>query len=253
MKPLDPACSNLVSSNLTRMALRMALMALLSVSVPMQGLAQDTLETYTARYETSMYGMNLNIERKLVATDQGYRLSSEGKSFAATLSEVADFSVTDGQIGGQHFIYQLKSLVKRRREVHFLPEEGLIRSLKKKEWTEFPWEPSALDRLSQQEQLRLTLINAEQKGAAPPTSLTFVVIDGPKRGEKILDLVGTEELETALGTLETLHYQRRFEQSSDRSSDIWVAPSLDYLMVLTRHEEDGSPIELSITAVEFDS
>ena len=48
------------------------------------------------RYETSMYGMNLNIERKLVATDQGYRLSSEGKSFAATLSEVADFSVTDG-------------------------------------------------------------------------------------------------------------------------------------------------------------
>jgi hypothetical protein len=137
--------------------------------------------------------------------------------------------------------------------VHFLPEEGLIRSLKKKEWTEFPWEPNALDRLSQQEQLRLTLINAEQKGAAPPTSLTFVVIDGPKRGEKILDLVGTEELETALGTLETLHYQRRFEQSSDRSSDIWVAPSLDYLMVLTRHEEDGSPIELSITAVEFDS
>ena len=252
MKPLDPACSNLVSSNLTRMALRMVCMALLSVSVPMQGLAQDTLETYTARYETSMYGMNLNIERKLVATDQGYRLSSEGKSFAATLfSEVADFSVTDGQIGGQHFIYQ--SLVKRRREVHFLPEEGLIRSLKKKEWTEFPWEPSALDRLSQQEQLRLTLINAEQKGAAPPTSLTFVVIDGPKRGEKILDLVGTEELETALGTLETLHYQRRFEQSSDRSSDIWVAPSLDYLMVLTRHEEDGSPIELNITAVEFDS
>jgi hypothetical protein len=143
------------------MALRMVCMALLSISVPMQGLAQDTLETYTARYETSMYGMNLNIERKLVATGQGYRLSSEGKSFA--------------------------------------------------------------------------------------------VIDGPKRGEKILDLVGTEELETALGTLETLHYQRRFDESSDRSSDIWVAPSLDYLMVLTRHEEDGSPIELSITAVDFDS
>jgi hypothetical protein len=108
MKLIDSACLSLASPALPRMAL----MALLSVSVPMQGLAQDTLETYTARYETSMYGMNLNIERKLVATDQGYRLSSEGKSFAATLSEVADFSVTDGQISGQHFVYQLKSMVR---------------------------------------------------------------------------------------------------------------------------------------------
>lgn len=215
-------------------------------------IAADALNTYTAHYETSMYGMNLDIERKLVETEAGYQLSSQGKSFAASLSEVADFSVSDGRIVGQQFIYQLKSLVKRRREVHFLPEQGIIRSLKKKKWTEFPWEADALDRLSQQEQLRLTLINAEENGDAAPESLTFIVIDGPKRGEKILDLVGVEELDTALGPLETLHYRRRYEADSDRSSDIWVAPSLDFLMVLTRHEEDGSPVELSITSAELD-
>ena len=216
-------------------------------------IAAETLNAYVAHYETSMYGMTLDIERKLTETVEGYRLSSQGKSFAATLSEVADFSVTEGRIAGKQFVYQLKSLVKRRREVHFLPEQGIIRSLKKKEWTEFPWEPEALDRLSQQEQLRLTLIQAKEQGNPAPESLTFVVIDGPKRGEKILDLVGVEELDTALGPLETLHYRRRYDADSDRSSDIWVAPSLDFLMVLTRHEEDGSPIELSITSADVDA
>ena len=224
-----------------------------SILCSLRLLAGETLNTYVAHYETSMYGMTLDIERKLTETEEGYQLSSQGKSFAATLSEVADFSITEGRIAGKQFVYQLKSLVKRRREVHFLPEQGIIRSLKKKEWTEFPWEPEALDRLSQQEQLRLTLIQAEEQGNPAPESLTFVVIDGPKRGEKILDLVGVEELDTALGTLETLHYRRRYDADSDRSSDIWVAPSLDFLMVLTRHEEDGSPIELSITSADVDA
>lgn len=209
----------------------------------------STLAPYEATYRTKAMGLNVTVKRKLTSVGTGYRLSSEGSSFLASLSEVAHFDLVDGQIRGRDYLYVLKSLVRRRREVVFLPNEGVIKSLRKDVWTEHAWSPEVLDQFSQQEQLRLDLSNAASSGNAAPKELSFKVVDGARMKNRVLELVAEEILPTSLGDLTTLHYRQRRASDSNRSSDVWVAPSLDFMMVLTRHIEDDSLIEIAIESL----
>ena len=145
-------------------------------------------------------------------------------------------------------MYQLGGVSKRRREVLFDHQNGTIRSLKKKEWTEHPWSPDVLDRLSQQEQMRLKLLGSE----TPPERISLSIIDGPRIKLKHFDLVETGTLDTSVGTLNTVHYTLRHEDPSERSSDAWLATDHHFLMVRTEHVEDGSKtvIEIQSATVE---
>ncbi|MCB1848729.1 MAG: DUF3108 domain-containing protein, partial [Halieaceae bacterium] len=58
---------------------------------------------------------------------------------------------------------------------------------------------------------------------------------------------GEEIVETPLGNVATLHFTR-LHDSAERSSDIWVAPQWDYLMVKTVHVEDDKPVEMVLTS-----
>jgi hypothetical protein len=64
--------------------------------------------------------------------------------------------------------------------------------------------------------------------------------------------VGEETLQTGLGPVQTLHYQR-LHDAEERKSDLWFAPQWDYLMVRTVHIEDGDPVELLLTSATLDS
>ena len=125
----------------------------------------------------------------------------------------------------------------------------MIKSLRKDVWTEHAWSPEVLDQFSQQEQLRLDLSNAASSGNAAPKELSFKVVDGARMKNRVLELVAEEILPTSLGDLTTLHYRQRRASDSNRSSDVWVAPSLDFMMVLTRHIEDDSLIEIAIESL----
>ena len=136
----------------------------------------------------------------------------------------------------------------RRREVLFDEDAGTIRSLRKKKWTEHPWSPEVLDRLSQHEQMRLTLLGSE----TPPERISLSIIDGPRIKLKHFDLVETGTLDTSVGTLNTVHYTLRHDDPSERSSNAWLATDHDFLMVRTEHVEDGSKtvIQLQSATVE---
>ena len=209
------------------------------------------LQPYQATYRTKALGMNVTVERQLAVEGSGYRLSSEGSSFLASIKEVAHFDLVDGRIQGKDYVYELKSVVRRRREVQFLPQQGVIKSLRKDQWTEHQWAPEVLDRFSQQEQLRLDLIAAAAASTSgeAPSELSFKVVDGDRIKIRTLDLVAKETLSTPLGNLDTLHYRQRRDSDSNRSSDIWVAPSLDFMMVLTQHVEDVSVIEIALQSL----
>ncbi|MCH1492613.1 MAG: hypothetical protein L7T24_08645, partial [Luminiphilus sp.] len=49
------------------------------------------LSPYEATYRTKAMGMTMSVERKLVPEASGYRLSSVGSSFLASLTEIAHF------------------------------------------------------------------------------------------------------------------------------------------------------------------
>ena len=93
-----------------------------------------------------------------------------------------------------------------------------------------------LDRLSQQEQMRLKLLRAE----TPPARISLSIVDGPRIKLKHFDLVETAVLETPVGALNTVHYRLIHDDPSERSSDSWLAVDHDFLMVRTEHVEKGS-------------
>ena len=204
------------------------------------------LAPYKATYITKAMGMKVRIKRELVTTDEGYRLTSNGKSMLAKINESARFSLDGEDVQGIDYQYQLKSVVRRKREVIFLPEAGVINSFKKGEWTEHKWSEGVLDQLSQQEQLRLDLKSAAQTSDVPPDTLTFRVVDGPRIKDRTLKFVGQETLSTPMGDVLSLHYKQLRSPTATRRSAVWIAPSLDYLMVRTQHIEDDSTIEISL-------
>ena len=200
-------------------------------------IAETALSLYTAEYRTKLTGLSVTLTRTLTEENGRYHLTQGGKkAFMVKLSEDSHFSVGGDQIVGEQFIYQLSGVTNRRREVLFDEEAGTIRSLRKKEWTEHPWSPEVLDRLSQQEQMRLKLLRAE----APPARISLSIVDGPKIKLKHFDLIESTVIETPVGALSTVHYRLIHDEPDERSSDTWLAVDHDFLMVRTEHVEKAS-------------
>ena len=232
--------------------LLMALPALGQMEEPAQSegtleVEEPRLRTYAAEYKTTAMGLDMTLKRTLSREGQVFTLINKGSVLIASLEERAQFTLTDGRIRGETFNYRLKTLGSRKREVRFLPEQGVIRSLRKKQWTEHPWKPEILDRLSQQEQLRLDLMASVE----PPPKLVFTVVDGAKVEDKVMVFVGAENIDTPLGALATVHYRQLHDNPNKRSSDVWLAPELDYTMVRTVHVEDGSEISITLNKITF--
>lgn len=219
--------------------------------LPAWAIAGDTpadtavpLRPYTAEYKTTTRGFKLDIRRELrIGNDGSYILTNGGKIIVVGFHEVSVFRAEGRQIAPQSYIYQGTGMVNRRREVHFSPTPGSISSLYKKTWYELPYTATTLDRMSQFEQLRLTLLNEPDT----PTDITLRVADGKRVKDSRLVKIADETLNTPLGPVETLHFER-LHDDRERKSDIWVAPRWDYLMVKTVHIEDGEPVEMVITS-----
>ncbi|MFT6287396.1 MAG: hypothetical protein ACJA09_002150 [Alcanivorax sp.] len=200
------------------------------------------LKPYTAEYTTTASGMSLSLKRELKRDENdNYTLTNAGKMLVVGFHEVSVFRLQDDHIAPKSYIYQGSGLINRRREVHFTPGAETIRSLYKDEWYELPYTAGTLDRMSQQAQLRLSLLN----DPTPKEDITIRVADGKRVKDYTLAFVGEESLSTPLGDVQTLHFER-IHDDLDRKSDIWVAPEWDYMMVKTIHVENGKPVEVSL-------
>ena len=175
------------------------------------------------------------------------RLTSEGRLLVAGINEVSVFGLDGDRVQPKSYVYQLSGPVSRRREVHFDAESPYIRSLYKKEWYELPKTPDTLDRMSQQEQLRLYLLN----DPTPREDMRFRVADGRKVKEYRLLYRGEERLETPMGWVDTLHFEREHDDP-ERQSNVWIAPAWDYLMVRTVHTEEGKTTEADLISASID-
>lgn len=202
-----------------------------------------TLQPYKAEYTTSARGMTVTLERELKTDGEGgYTLTNGGKLLVVGFHEVAVFEVDDAQVKPRSYIYQGTGLINRRREVHFTPGADTVRSLYKEEWYELPYTEGTLDRMSQQEQLRLHLMSKDN----PRENISVRIADGKRVKDYELVYVRDEVLETPLGPVNALHFER-LHDAPDRESDIWFAPDWNYLMVKTVHIEDGKPVEVLLS------
>ena len=210
--------------------------------------AHRSLLPYEAVYKTATSGLSIKLHRSLSMDENGdCRLTSEGRLLVAGINEVSVFGLDGDRVQPKSYVYQLSGPVSRRREVHFDAESPYIRSLYKKEWYELPTTPDTLDRMSQQEQLRLYLLN----DPTPREDMRFRVADGRKVKEYRLLYRGEERLETPMGWVDTLHFEREHDDP-ERQSNVWIAPAWDYLMVRTVHTEEGKTTEADLISASID-
>lgn len=203
---------------------------------------------YEATYKTATSGLSIKLKRTLTIDESGdCRLKSEGKLLVAGISEVSVFGVEGNRVLPKSYVYQLSGPISRRREVHFERDSDTIRSLYKKEWYELPKTPETLDRMSQQEQLRLLLLN----DPTPREDMRFRVADGRKVKEYRLLYRGEERLETPMGWVDTLHFERQHDDP-ERESNVWIAPAWDYLMVRTVHVDEGTTTKADLISAAID-
>lgn len=205
------------------------------------------LRPFEAVYQTNALGMTLDLTRSLRREGDTYRLASSGANFLIKMNESADFRLTNSGIEGIRFTSKVKTLKTSKRAVEFDTERGVIRSLKRDEWSEHEMEPGVLDQFSQQQQLRLTLIQSDE----PPETLNFRVVDGAKISDKSWQRLPDEILQTPLGDINAVHYRAVHKNPQKRASEIWLAPSLDYLMVKTKHVERSSTIKVDIKSLAW--
>jgi len=206
------------------------------------------LQPYEAVYKTATSGLSIKVHRSLTVEDNGEcRLVSEGRLLVAGISEVSVFGLDGDRVRPRSYIYQLSGPISRRREVHFDAGSEVVRSLYKKEWYELPKTPDTLDRMSQQEQLRLTLLN----DPTPRQDMSFTVADGRKVKDYQLFYRGEERIETPMGWVDTLHFERSHDDP-ERTSDVWIAPEWDYLMVRTVHVDDGKTTKADLISASID-
>ena len=214
-----------------------------AATVPVSG-----LRPYIAQYKTTTRGMEINLTRKLKpGADGSFTLTNGGKIMVVGFHEVSVFQVTGSRITPKSYVYQGTGLINRRREVHFTPGADTIRSLYKDQWYDLPRTDKTLDRMSQQEQLRLLLLN----DSTPGENLSVQVADGKRVKDYQLVFVGEEVVTTAIGPVQTLHFER-LHDDPDRKSDMWLAPDWDYLMVKTIHVEDGNRVEVVLNSASID-
>ena len=219
----------------------------LSETPPGKTPAATSLRTFEALYTTSALGMTLDLKRSLIQGGDTYTVSSHGKNMLISMNESADFRIVDGRIEGIRFDSRVKSLKTNERAVRFDQSGGVIDSMKRGDWTQHPWEPGVLDRFSQQQQLRLTLIGENE----PPETLEFRVVDGPKVSDKRWKRLPDEVIETPLGQISTIKYRAVHTNPDKRASEIWLAPELDYLMVKTIHVERSSTVKVTIKSLNW--
>ena len=212
--------------------------------------AQDAtteLRPFEAVYKTTALGMTLDLTRSLTREGNTYRLTSSGKNFLIKMNEYADFQIGESGVEGIRFESRVKTLKTNNRSVEFDPDNGVIKSMKRGEWSEHVLSPDVLDQFSQQQQLRLTLMGSEE----PPQTLGFRVVDGAKISNKTWRRLPDETLETPIGDLKTVRYQAEHKNPKRRASEIWLAPDLDYLMVKTKHVERSSTIRVEIKSLQW--
>ena len=208
----------------------------------LNGFSSPAFRQFEATYNASTMGMTLDLKRSLTKKEDVYTLSSRGKNILINMKESAEFRISEGRIEGIRFDSKVKSLKTTKRSVRFNRAEGVIDSMKRGDWTQHQWAPHILDRFSQQQQLRLTLMSSEK----PPQTLNFTVVDGPKVSEKRWERAADEIIQTPMGAIDTVKYRAVHSNPSKRTSEIWLAPKLDFLMVKTVHVERSSTITVGL-------
>lgn len=168
-------------------------------------------------------------------------------SLIADITESVTFRWEDGEVLPLEYRYALKGLMirDRSRALNFNQAANSVSGSYDGESFNMPLAENALDPLGYQLQLRQDL-------KAGKTDVTYAVADDGDYDEDRFAVVGKETLTTPVGEYETIKVEKVRNADSKRSTLMWFAPELDYLLVrLVQVEPDGSRYEVNLEAADI--
>ena len=234
---------------MTRAAFAVLLMLACTIcpAAPMQ------IERFVASFVLKAFGTTVGrSEWRLVPIDNEQFLWESRSETAGAAALVRDVYVTErseSEVYGQAFrplVYHYDRYGKnatRNVRVTFDWKNGVAFNTAKGHTWRMSVPPGTLDKLNYLLALMRDLADGKR-------SMRYTIADGGRL--KVYDMreVGTETLETALGTLETLKI-RRLRQQDDQEATLWCAPALGYLPVKLEHRDsDGRLVSMYIQSIE---
>jgi hypothetical protein len=174
---------------------------------------------------------------------------SETAGAGALISDVYITERSESEIYGQAFrplVYRYDRYGKnagRKVQVTFDWDNGVVLNTAKGHTWRMSVPPQTLDKLNYLLALMRDLADGKR-------SMQYTIADGGRL--KVYDLreIGTETLETALGTLKTVKI-RRLRYKGDSEATLWCAPALGFLPVKLEHRDrDGRLVSMTIQSIE---
>lgn len=204
------------------------------------------LTPYEATYTTVYKDIHMEGSRSLRRQDDGqFILSSSAKKIWASLSEQSVFTLVDNRIRVDKYDMS-SSVLGIKREYHSMYDwkKGNARITGSANVI-LPLDRQPLDLLSYQLALSCDLEQGQQQ-------VSYPVIAKKRIKDYSFKVQGKETLNTELGELETLIVDR-LRKNSQRSTRIWIAPELNYLLVKMEQFEakDKASYRLEIRKVTF--
>ena len=228
------------------------LLSMLACSVPPPALSLD-LEGFAASYVLVAFGTTVGrSEWRLVpiADDRFiWESRSESTGPVALIHDVDVTERSESELHGASFrplLYQYDrhgESAARNVRVAFDWSDGIVENTVGGHSWRMPVPAGTLDKLSY-------LLALMQDLADGRSSMHYSIADGGRLKRYALRSVGTETLETALGTLETVIIERQ-RHSDDRQATLWCAPALGYLPVKLAHRDgEGRLVSMHIESIE---
>ncbi|GGB89577.1 dehydrogenase [Marinobacterium zhoushanense] len=223
---------------------------LISLALSQSGLAQAaSLQSFRATYSATLDGsvaISADAVRELKQLEDGsWIFNSSADAVLAKQHEESHFTYSDEQIRPLSYLYRREVLGKERRvELEFdWPRQRVKTTVEDKPWhMRIPG--NTQDKLSYQLQLRKDL-------AAGRTELSYSVADGGLLSEYRFKVLGEERVTTPDGDYDAIKVERIRDESSGRTTHIWFAPALGYLIVkLYQTESDGREYGLLLNHLE---
>jgi len=205
--------------------------------------------TYSAHYEASANRLSASATRTLSLLDNGhYELVNDLQATVlgqpiATLAQRSEFHYVDEAMKTDLYTYKLSGIKSDRRRMTFDWDAGIVESTADDETWELALQAQTFDPLSHQLALRQQLL------AGNDTDFEYAVVDGDEIEQQRYELLGEEILETPLGKLNTLKFERVRAAGSSRATIIWLAKDWNYL--IARIEQvNGSGLAVTVDLEE---
>lgn len=206
----------------------------------------SVLTPYEAAYVSTYRGLAMQGRRTLKAQSDGtFVLSHTASKLGNSVTERSVFRIQDNRIRVEKYDMTRSMLgVKREQHSWFDWDKGEVRVTGRNSLV-LPLDDQPLDPLSYQLAMRCDFALGKAYGSYP-------VVTRKTIKHYRFEVTGTERLATDIGNLETLVVERVTD--GKRSTRVWLAPDLNYLMVRLEQRETKQDLHLvlEIEQMAFD-